>query len=1526
MLVISYHNPEIQEEALKPIAYANQSYPYNQISSDRRFEELVYSIVKHQLDSEEFSKFDSISLMSGVSELGRDCALFKDGYSDGIIQCKKYEKNLSKEDFGKEITKFVLYSLLENKILNQPATFTYYIAVSKGFVRDCSDFIDSFQHEILLEPKLGGWVNYNINKYVSLNYLKINQHETLQKVRDILSKIAVKKITPADLDGYLSDERSKHLSSLFFEVRTVTDNSLISKLREDLLQKFSEKAIDGVKLGIELNRGSISLRSEKNEFSEIPDSHIEREETNLLFDWINSDLKKDKAGKVLNFCLLAGNAGMGKTVILKDLYDKLSGGNTAVLGLKADKLVSSSIKELQEKIGLSLPVYEFIEECKQEFKTTVILIDQIDALSQSMSSDRSYLQVFKDLVDQYLHDENVRIIISVRIFDLHYDPSLRLYKNIETVTVKHLSEDQVKTEIAKLGIGHSMLSRKLLNLLKVPNQLNVFSRIYNSNRSSLGITTLQDMYLELWKQKITDLPHNSAADKQLTKKLLYKIADKMFNEQQITVSELQFEDYSRELSYVESERLIKKEGYQIQFFHQSFYDFVFAKQFIESGKNLNQYIKDNGQSLLIRSAVKMMLNYLRDFDPLQYKNILSTVFNDDQILYHIKHMTLSLVLFYEKPTKDETNIILNAISNSFHLCVLFFDQGASEYWFKFALKNSLVEILNTEKITITNTKNIDSRELMTLKNIASNFLRNAAMLNYDGSWQFISELKDQSYVRNILFSITDWSDPLSYKVFEASKNFKEFDSYGFYHTIDNIAKVNPEYALQQLALHFKSKPHNKNSEGDYEERSVLKTLAKSAPQKLFPLIFEMINKDFGQIESGKALIGNYRYMQIDLQEKDTLSGNEYLFRLLGVCLRRSATNQNQEFITFFESHKNSRLKPLLRLLIFALRTNEVSYPDPIFEITNYLLSLNEIYHDSTLAIENRIVFEKSFPFFSEQKQKTSVKQIKQIVNRNEIYYTKKTDTTQAIIRSWWGISKFSWVRRLPQVIIEQDQELKKCHLELKRKFPDYKDEEKTGRIMAGVVQAPLSEDAYKYMNQSQWIASFKKYNGTIGHFEKHFLKGDIEEHANAFKRIVKNDPSNTKLEVIKAALADSDVKLKYPIYGIWGWAENNFNLEVVIPLFKQILTLDLDSELRRICLHIAKDLTGMENDDSAIINFLISSALDFEPEQLIEMDDDTETSINNLITKGINTYNGSAASSLLHIKDITYKDLIFNTLETVLFNGAAHSRAAVLYQFAYLMSIDPERAFKVFKDVLIDEKDVHVLASSMWSLQYMGNYDFQQLIPVFSKLVSSEFLGGDDSRWLFIILYGSFLFNKPGAEELLHKLVVTNKHACSRSINVIMENYYAVEGSVEKNNKLLDFVLEKATEEDFDNLSWSFGSSLHLKLTDIKLFLNNYVRSKYFRINDSLIEYLTFQCNQYPSDAIELFDLSLGSNKFEKSDRHGIYSSESGTKFIVNALNSLIKNDSKSEALRWKLMIAFDNVLKDHRFRADTDRVLEDLV
>lgn len=1426
---ITYKQPEIEIQIEnKPQAFANQSYPYNHISNDRRFEELIYSIVKLHLGKGLFTDYDSVSLMSGVREKGRDCALFYQGKSDGVIQCKKYEKNLSKEEFGKEITKFILYSILEKKILHDPKNFTYYIAVSKGFVLECSDFIDSFNSEILIENKLESWVNYNINKYSSLQHLELH-HDLIRKVRNILSQIKVQKIIPPDLDFYLNSSESSKLSTLFFEVRTVIDTTAFVDFKEQIIDVITEPS-KNLPIKKILDRGSLSLKSERNEFSEIPDSHIERQETISLFQWVNADLRKNELNKPLNICLLAGNAGMGKTVILKDLYELLSANNIAVLGLKADKLASSNIIELQNKIGLTIPLYDFIEECKLKYTTTIILIDQIDALSQSMSSDRSYLEVFKNIIENYLYDENIRIIISVRIFDLHYDPSLQLYKNTHTITVKPLTESQVILQLAKLGIHKNTISNKLLDLLTIPNHLNVFSRIYKVHRISSGIHTLQDMYHELWRQKVLGLATTSVADKKLTRELLYKIADNMFSNQQISISESKFEDYSKELSYIESERLIKREDKQIQFFHQSFYDFIFAKNFVESGKDFNTYVKDNGQSLLIRSAVKMMLNYLRDYDTSSYLQTLKSLFNDEKILFHIKHLVLSSILFVEKPTQREAEIVLKIISESFHLCTLFFEKANSEYWFVFATNNNLLEILNTDHINITSTENIDSREFASLKNAALNFLRSASIMDFDKAWQRVQNLRDISNKMTILRVITNWNIPIKYSVFESCKNFRQENPYFYFRILNNIAKINPDYAILQLSYIADSSMKQKVS--DNGEYTVLSTLSKICPDKIFPLLLTTLINDVDNISEREYLSGASKYMRVHLEDKDRYHGSDDLFRLLASSLRESAKRRDQAFLLFFEVHKFSRIQPVLRLLNFSLLTNEEIYPNEIFEFIQYVLTLDELHHDSNIASENRKLFEKTFPLFSRQQQVIICQQIKDITHVHEIL-TYKTHNGKVKIHSFWGLTKYCWLKRVPITIINGNRELKKLFSELARRFPNYVEKENNGHVIAGVVNAPLPSKAYEIMSAKQWILSFKKYNGTLGHFERPFLKGDLEQHSQTFKTCVQNDPSLSKLKIIETALDDKEIDIRYPIYGIWGWSESNANTADIIPLFITVLSSLKSDYLKYICLIIAENLTKENTVNDSIIEYLVNSSLNFEGEK-VQIDNEesihTETSIEHLVSQGLNSNSGSAASTLIKINDEKHFEVIINAVEIILSTAPAYIRAATLYQFAYLMNINPTKTFEVFINAVSNEENIHVVASSIWSLQYMGNYSFEKLIPVYKKLVSYEFLGKDDSEWLFLILYNSYMNSKTDAENLVYQLIKNNRYACSSAINIVLHNYYLYNNYKDKNNPLLELILENITQEDFDNYGINFNNSLNLRLSDIYTFIKKYIQSPYFRV------------------------------------------------------------------------------------------------
>lgn len=314
----------------------------------------------------------------------------------------------------------------------------------------------------------------------------------------------------------------------------------------------------------------------------------------------------------------------------------------------------------------------------------------------------------------------------------------------------------------------------------------------------------------------------------------------------------------------------------------------------------------------------------------------------------------------------------------------------------------------------------------------------------------------------------------------------------------------------------------------------------------------------------------------------------------------------------------------------------------------------------------------------------------------------------------------------------------------------------------------------------------------------------------------------------------------------------------------------------------------------------------------------------NLITQGLNTASGSAASALVHIIDENYFEQIFSTLQIILETAPDYCKAATLHEFAYLMNADPDRAFEIFKNAVTDETNIHVLASSLWSMQYMANHDFEPLIPALQRLVSAQYLGSDDSELLFYILYFSYLRERTGAQTLLYSFLEHNKYVASFGVRLILQHYYDVPSSEQKSNQLLLDLLNKLTEEDFDNYGVNFYDTLNIKLPDISAFLKQYIQSPFFRINDSLIEYLTVQCADHAYLAIEIFQAVIDSSNIIDDQEILEMHSQAGTKFILSALSSLDGNDSESINARRDLTLAFDKVLMDQRFSRETEKILDE--
>lgn len=138
-------------------------------------------------------------------------------------------------------------------------------------------------------------------------------------------------------------------------------------VKNNIVPKVDIKAV--------LRNTSYALLQVKNYFENNTSTHIQREETESIYNWINTDLQTNKK----NVLVLKGEKGVGKSAILKDLYEKLDKENYTVLGIKADKFYCKSITELEVKLFSNQITFDnVIKNTKENGDKLVVLIDQID--------------------------------------------------------------------------------------------------------------------------------------------------------------------------------------------------------------------------------------------------------------------------------------------------------------------------------------------------------------------------------------------------------------------------------------------------------------------------------------------------------------------------------------------------------------------------------------------------------------------------------------------------------------------------------------------------------------------------------------------------------------------------------------------------------------------------------------------------------------------------------------------------------------------------------------------------------------------------------------------------------------------------------------------------------------------------------------------------------------------------------------------------------------------------------------------
>ena len=540
---------------------AFEGFPYHYYDlSPRQFESLIYDIAQQDIEYKrsEFGKsFDSAGWPDKPGDRGRDILLFQNGKPSGVIQCKHSRSNtkkFTKRECLKEIIKLVLNYLIDNSLVYNLDSFKYYFTVSSNFDEETLLFLSDFKNKIRDEEKLDDLITDVIGEFKKI---KKQFNGNYDEVKNVISKLSINRIDSSLIDNWLNRSYNQNIAEKYFRQKEVKRTNNYSNIpATEIINIFKSS--------------SHALSDYENFFYGINESHIERNETSILYQWIFTLLKPDEKP----LAVLVGKPGCGKSVVLKDLFDILSKEDVPVIGIKADRYYSHNLEELDKALGLQDSLIKLLNTISQLRGKVVILIDQLDALSQTLSAKREYLNTYYLLIHKLLDIDNVKVVISVRKFDLDTDSEFAFLKKYKTVTLGELTKDEVLKITQKLNPIPN-LSNEIIQLLQVPYNLNAFVKIYSHKLNLNELKSTTDLYKELWLQKINAKPKEIGISIEDTKNLLYEIARQMQKQQMINVPLITFQEkYFREIDYLSKEGILKVTHSEIQFFHQTFYDFV----------------------------------------------------------------------------------------------------------------------------------------------------------------------------------------------------------------------------------------------------------------------------------------------------------------------------------------------------------------------------------------------------------------------------------------------------------------------------------------------------------------------------------------------------------------------------------------------------------------------------------------------------------------------------------------------------------------------------------------------------------------------------------------------------------------------------------------------------------------------------------------------------------------------------------------------------------------------------------------
>lgn len=673
------------------------------------------------------------------------------------------------------------------------------------------------------------------------------------------------------------------------------------------------------------------------------DKWLGREEANLIEDRISSN--------EASITLILGKPGTGKSALLSFVARILIEKGFPVLGIKADMLPRSvtDLHKLQEYLCLSNPIAESLIGCIAD-KPPILIIDQLDALSELVDRNSERLNVLLNLIHSVAKTNKVHVVSSCRWFEYQHDVRLTTI-DAERIDLTLPHWEEVEIVLKEAGFTVENIPEETKNLCSVPFHLKMLLDLKASDASSEIPTSFQSLLEKIWRQRV--LTGDNASNRV---DLIEHLSNKMEENEELWVASAFADKNPVALHELQCANILKFDDTELRvgFIHQTYFDFARARLFAKGEKSLTALVLDKQDGLFVRPILLRVLAYLREANPKMYSEELSKLWETEDLRSHIRDLLIDYISSVENPDGIELSCLLPLFEDQKQRYKALLSVSGSSGWFN-AIKGTVIPEIMCEGAEFAHL-------FIPIFSRAFAFAKEEVLLLVRNYW-----FKDVSYdenILNLLIYLKDWNQEAVDIVVDIAKRH---DSRYIPQLAEMVSQSIPELASKIIRAdldrrwdsaikdesEYKPSPSPETDEAEkaiyefnYSRKNIfanllrrnqgwydLAVIAETSPKPFIDHVWPWFVKIVEKIvsEPNAFFISYQRDSSLETHpERDGVSEDLLIFALKKSIVDLSCT-QVDSFIEFFNANSESSFLAVQRLLSIGLLEIVETHPEVILD-------------------------------------------------------------------------------------------------------------------------------------------------------------------------------------------------------------------------------------------------------------------------------------------------------------------------------------------------------------------------------------------------------------------------------------------------------------------------------------------------------------------------------------------------------------------------------------------------------------------